>query len=128
MMMMVVIIVIMLSLRTPTQVAVVSDFMWTIFILFPLVICMFPLVVLMFVLVALMNRLHVGAKSPLRRLEQWTYTAEKKVESWVSVVDSRILDVAVKFAPIRRILTIFDPPTAEGQDEGGTHESRGTDQ
>lgn len=89
---------------------------------------MFPLVVLMFVLVALMNRLHVGAKSPLRRLEQWTYTAEKKIESWVSVVDSRVLDWAVRFAPMRRILTIFDTPSSEEQDEGGTNESRGTDQ
>lgn len=118
---------VMLSLRTPTQVAVVADFMWMIFILCPLVICTLPLVLLMFVLVGLMNRLHIGAKSPLRRLEQWTYTMEKKVENWATVIDSRVLNWAVKFAPLRRILTIFDTPSSEEQSEGKVNESRTTD-
>ena len=109
---------IMLSLRTPAQVAIVSDFLFTLFILCPLIICMFPVVMLMFLLVALMNRLHIGAKSPLRRLEQWTYAAEKRVEGWASMVDSRVLNWAVRFAPVRRILTIFDAPSPDKQGEG----------
>lgn len=115
------------SLRTPTQVAVVSDMMYTLFVLCPLVICMFPIVVLMFVLIALMNRLHDGTKSPLRRLEQWTYTVEQRIDGWARIVDSRVLNYAVKFAPIRHILTIFDAPSSSIEDEGDNDDQSRTD-
>ena len=116
-----IIIGVVVSLRTPKQVAVLSDLMLTLFVLCPLVICMFPIVVLMLLLVAMMSRLHTKTKSPLRRLEQWTYTMEKKIESWASVIDGRVLNWAVRFAPIRRILTIFDEPSNESRDEGEIH-------
>lgn len=123
-----VIVGIMFSLRTPAQVTIVGDTMWMIFVLCPLVICTFPIVVLMYILVVLMNRLHRGTKSPLRKLEAWTYTMEKQVERWLDVVDNRVLDWAVRFAPIRRILTIFDTPSSQGQDGDKTDESTRTDQ
>ena len=118
-----------LSLRTPTQVAVVSDMLLTLFVLCPLVICMFPIAVIMLVLIALMNRLHDGTRSPLRRLEQWTYTMEQQVEGWARIVDSRVINYAVKFAPIRRILTIFDTPSSSqsNQDEGETNDNSRTE-
>jgi ABC-type transport system involved in multi-copper enzyme maturation permease subunit len=124
------IIAVIVSLRTPTQVAVVSDMLFTIFILCPLVICMFPVAIIMFVLIALMNRLHDGTKSPLRRLEQWTYTMEQRVDGWARIVDSRVIHYAVKFAPIRRILTIFDTPSSShgNQDEGENNDSSTTEQ
>jgi membrane protein implicated in regulation of membrane protease activity len=125
----VVIVGIVFSLRTPTQVAIVSDFLLTVFVLCPLVICMFPFAVLMLMLVALMNRLHDGTKSPLRRVEQWTYKVEKQMEGWVSIVDSRVLNWAVKFAPFRRILTIFDAPSSynSNQDGGENNDQSRTD-
>ncbi|GEM_PF-952717 len=116
---MVVILATMLSLRTPIQVAIVSDFLLTLFVLCPLVICLFPLVVLMLFLIGLMNRLHSGTKSPLRRIEQWTYKMEKRVESWTGLADSQVLNWAVRFAPIQSILTIFDQPKSQDK-EGGT--------
>ena len=126
----VVLIGVIVSLRTPTQVAVVSDMLFTAFILLPMVICMFPIVVIMFVLIALMNRLHSGTISPLRRLEQWTYTMEQRVEGLARIVDSRVINYAVKFAPIRRILTIFDTPSSShgNQDEGETNDQSKPDQ
>ena len=120
---------VLFALQTPTQVAIVSDMMFTVFVLFPLVICMFPLVVLMFALIALMGRLHDGTKSPLRRLEQWTYTIEQRVEGWARIIDSRVLNYAVQFAPLRRILTIFDAPSSNNgnQDEANDHDQSRTD-
>jgi len=117
------------SLRTPTQVAVISDMLFTLFVLCPLVICMFPVVVIMLVLIALMNRLHDGTKSPLRRLEQWTFKMEQQVEGWARIVDSRVINYAVKFAPIRRILTIFDTPSSNQgkQDEGENNDDSRTE-
>jgi len=121
------IVVIMMSLRTPTQVAVVSDFLVTLFVLCPLVICLFPLVMLMFFLIALMSKLHSGTKSPLRRIESWTHKAEQRVEKWTQLADNRILNWAVRLAPIHKILTIFDeptPPSQEGGQPDGTTETR----
>lgn len=122
-----IIIGILLSLQTPTQVAVVSDFFVTLFVLCPLIICMFIPVVLIFALMGLVNKLHSKSKSPLRRLEQWTYNIENRVEDWAGMVDSRVLDWAVRFAPIRRILTVFDAPSSESQDEGETNDTTRTE-
>lgn len=107
-----------LSLRSPVQVAVVSDSMLTILVLCPLVVCMFPLVILSLVLVSLLGRWHPKSRSPLRRLEAWTATMEQNIESWLGHVDERVLNWAVRLAPFQHLLTAFDPPTAENNDEG----------
>ena len=107
-----------LTLRSPAQVAVLSDSMLTALVLFPLVICLFPLVILSWVLVSLVNRWHLKSRSPLRRLEAWTAALEQNVESWLGNVDQRVLNWAVKLAPLRELLTAFDPPASESTEEG----------
>lgn len=107
-----------LSLRSPAQVAVLSDSMLTALVLFPLAICLFPLVILSLVLVALVNRWHLKSRSPLRRLEAWTAALEQNIESWLGNVDERVLNWAVKLAPLRELLTAFDPPASEPTEEG----------
>lgn len=124
---MVLIIGILISMRTPTQVALVSDFMLTLFVLCPLVICLFPIVLLMGILIVMMNRLYHGTKSPLRRLEQWTHKMEKRVDTWTSMADSRVLNWAVRFAPIHHILSIFDEPSPNKEDEGDPNVTKSTD-
>lgn len=117
---------VMVSLRTPTQVAIVSDFLLTLFVLCPLVICLFPIVMLMFLLIVLVNGLHKGTKSPLRRIEQWTYTMEKRLESWAHLADSQVLKWAVRLAPIHNFLSIFDEPLSDNH-EGGKADATGTE-
>ena len=58
-----------LSLRSPVQVALLSDSMLTALALVPLSICLFPLVILSLGLVALLSRWQPKSRSPLRRLE-----------------------------------------------------------
>lgn len=106
-----------LSLRSPVQVSLLSDSMLTVLVLCPLVICMFPLVILSLVLVSLLNRLRPRSRSPLRRLEAWTALMEQNVDEWLGNVDERVLNWAVRFAPVRQILTTFDPSTVESSDE-----------
>ena len=106
-----------LSLRSPVQVSVLSDSMLTALALCPLVICMFPLVILSLVLVSLLNRWHPRSRSPLRRLEAWTALMEQNVDQWLGNVDERVLNWAVRFAPLRQLLTTFDAPTVESSDE-----------
>lgn len=107
-----------LSLRSPVQVALLSDSMLTMLVLIPLVMCMFPLVILSLVLVALLNRWQPKSRSPLRRLEAWTAMMEQNVEGWLENVDERVLNWAVRLAPLRELLTTFDPPAVEPSDEG----------
>ena len=106
-----------LSLRSPLQVSVLSDSLLTLLVLCPLVVCMFPLVILSLVLVSLLNRWHPQSRSPLRRLEAWTAMMEQNVEGWLSNVDERVLNWAVRLAPLRHLLTTFDPPPSQSQDE-----------
>ena len=107
-----------LSLRSPVQVALLSDSMLTVLVLCPLVVCMFPLVILSLVLVTLVNRWHPKSRSPLRRLEAWTAMMEQNVEACLGNVDERVLNWAVRLAPFQHLLTTFDPPTVDSQDEG----------
>ena len=107
-----------LSLRSPVQVAVLSDAMLTALVLCPLAVCMFPLVILSLVLVALLNRWHPKSRSPLRRLEAWTAMMEQNVEGWLGNVDERVLNWAVRLAPFRELLSSFDPPAVESSEEG----------
>lgn len=107
-----------LSLRSPVQVSLMSDSMLTVLVLCPLVICMFPFVILSLVLVTLLNRWHPKSRSPLRRLEAWTALMEQNIEEWLGNVDERVLNWAVRLAPLRQLLTTFDPPAAESSEEG----------
>jgi len=112
------IVVAVMSLRSPAQVALLSDSMLTALVLCPLVICMFPLVILSLGLVSLVNRWHPKSRSPLRRLEGWTAAMEQNAESWLGNVDERVLNWALKLAPLRELLRAFDAPEAESSDEG----------
>ncbi len=107
-----------LSLRTPVQVALVSDSVLTVLVLLPMAICLFPIVILSLALVALASRWHARSRSPLRRLEMWTAAMEQNVEAWLGHVDGRVLNWAVRLAPVRQMLRMFDPPAIETQEEG----------
>ena len=107
-----------LSLRSPVQVAVLSDSMLTVLVLCPLAVLLFPIVILSFALIALVSRLQLRTRSPLRRLEALTATIEGSVEGWLGQVDGRVLDWAVRLAPLRQLLATFDPPDVATQDEG----------
>ena len=108
----------LLSLRSPAQVSVVSNSVLTALVLVPLVVCMFPLVILSLVMVALLGRWQAKSRSPLRRLEAWTAVIEQNAEAWLGNVDKSVLDWAVRLAPLRQLMSTFDPPAAESLDEG----------
>ena len=106
-----------LSLKSPMQLAILSDSMLTVLVLCPLVIIMFPLTLLSFALVALASRWWSKSRSPLRRLEAWTAHLEGNVDTWLGQVDERVLDWTVRLAPVRALLMAFEPPEATEGDE-----------
>lgn len=108
----------LLTLRSQAQVSLVSNSVLTALVLVPLAVCMFPFVILSLIMVALFSRWHSKSRSPLRRLEAWTAMFERNAETWLGNVDERVLDWAVRLAPIRQLISTFEPPAAESLDEG----------
>ncbi len=106
-----------LSLKSPAQVAIMSNSLLTVLLLCPAVVIMFPLTLLSFALVALASRWWSKSRSPLRRLEAWTALMEKNVESWLGQVDKRVLDWTVRLAPVREMMMAFEPPEATEEEE-----------
>ncbi len=107
-----------MSLRQPIQVALMADAMLTVLVLLPAVLCMMPLVALSVALVALFSRWHLRTRSPLRRLEVGTAALEAKADGWLRAVDGRVLEQAVRIAPLRQLLRVFDSPPEWPQDGG----------
>ncbi|MCE2471880.1 MAG: hypothetical protein J4G18_08265 [Anaerolineae bacterium] len=107
-----------LSLRSPAQLAILSNAMLTVLLLCPLVIIMFPLTILSFGLVALASRWRSKSRSPLRRLEAWTAVVEQNAEGWLGQVDERVLNWAVRLAPVRELLMAFEAPESKTPEEG----------
>ena len=99
-----------LSLPRAEQVSLLADSMLTLLVLCPLVVVLFPLLVISIGLVALMSRLTGRGRSPLRRLEAWTAAGEQHIEGWLARIDGHVLEWAVRLAPVRQLLRVFDAP------------------
>lgn len=106
-----------LMLPAPGQVALVTDAMLTLLVLCPSIALVFALLICAWALVLQMRRWGARARSPLRRLEALTASAHERVDGWLSGVDGHVLDWAVRLAPVRSLLTMFDAPPQESEDE-----------
>ncbi len=109
-----------LSLRSPAQLAILSNALLSVLLLCPLVIILFPLTILSFGLVALASRWRGKSRSPLRRLEAWTAAVERNAEGWLGQIDERVLNWAVRLAPVRELLMAFEAPETNTSEEGET--------
>ena len=106
-----------LLLPAPEQVALVTDTMLVLLVLCPSVVLAFALLICALALVVQMRRWGARARSPLRRLEALTASAHQRVDGWLSGVDGHVLDWAVRFEPVRSLLTMFDEPPQTSEDE-----------
>ncbi|MCY4464232.1 MAG: hypothetical protein OXE46_01705 [Chloroflexi bacterium] len=99
-----------LFLPAPEQVALVTDAMLILLVLCPSALLVFALLICASALVLQMRRWGGRARSPLRRLEALTASAHQRVDGWLCGVDGHVLDWALRFAPVRSLLTMFDAP------------------
>lgn len=107
-----------LSLRGADQLSIVANALLITLALCPLALILFPMLLICIALVALMSRWHGRTRSPLRRMERWTALAERNIERWLGQVDSQVLEWAVRLAPMRQLLSAFDPPDDAHAGEG----------
>ena len=106
-----------LMLPSAAQVALVADVMLMALGLCPAALIVLALLIITLALTLRMRRWQAQARSPLRRLEAATANAHQRVDGWLSGVDSRVLDWAARLAPISAMLTMFDAPEEDDEDE-----------
>lgn len=116
---------IVLWLPQRLQVGIVSDFMLTVFMLCPAVICMLPLTILLLVAAFGAGRLHDRAVPPLRGLQARSGKLAGLADSAATTVNQRTIVYGARLGAALRVLDIFEypQPTAtdgEGKDEQGT--------
>lgn len=94
-----------------SQVSIIADWMMSVLVLCPVVICLFPVCVGLIVAIAAMNRLHDSAAKPLRRAEDWSRTLVDRTTKTTDIVNQRTVSVSSRFAFIDRLFSAFDAPT-----------------
>lgn len=91
-----------------SQVSIIADWMMSVLVLCPVVICLFPVCVGLIVAIAAMNRLHDSAAKPLRRAEDWSRTLVDRTTKTTDIVNQRTVSVSSRFAFIDRLFSTFD--------------------
>lgn len=89
------------------QVALVSDWMITILLLCPLVLCLFPIVLLVTVAAYGANRLHTSVAPPLERLEELTISMNERVTATTRRVNQGVIRTHTRLAPILHWMHLF---------------------
>ncbi len=105
-------IIIVLVLPRRLQVSLISDWLLTVLVLCPMVICMFPLVIGIIALIAGMNQLHQTTAKPLRRLSALSQTMADRTVQTTTVINEKTVDASSRFAFLERLLSVFDEPSS----------------
>ncbi|MBZ0280334.1 MAG: hypothetical protein K8L97_06310 [Anaerolineae bacterium] len=93
------------------QVSIIADWMMSVLVLCPVVICLFPICIGLIAAIAGMNRLHDAAAKPLRRAEDWSRTLAERTVKTTDALNERTVAVSTRFAFVDRLFSAFDPPS-----------------
>lgn len=110
--------VIALMLPRRLQVSILSDWMISIMVMCPAVLCLFAIGLVLIIVVAGMNKLHHIVAKPLDRLEDLSETLVEKTEQASEVINQTTINISAQLAPLDRVLGVFDePPPSENGEE-----------
>lgn len=99
-----------------TQVRAIADFVLSVTILCPAILCLFPIYLLVVVGVYGANKLHAGTQKPLERLETLTNQARERVSGWTDGANSQVSHWSARIEPLMKIMSIFDEPTTKTEE------------
>ena len=109
-----VLVLVVLIVGSMPNVSVVSNFVMTILLLCPVVICMLPLYFLLVIAVLGMNKVYNGAAKPLRSLERLTAQLSSRTTSLSDKLARQSINLNARVAPLTtRLEHAFD----EGKDD-----------
>ena len=92
------------------QVSIVSDFVLTILVLCPLVLCFLPVTILSVVAIFGLNRAHNALKRPLYRLEDYSKTMAERTESVTEQVNRQTIQISARFGALYKVIDKLEPP------------------
>lgn len=94
------------------QVSTLADWMTTIFLLCPAVICLLPIYIILVAGVYGMNKLHNSVGTPLQKLEHFSEGVANRIESATTGVNRQTVKWRARFAPLEKLMSIFDKSTS----------------
>jgi hypothetical protein len=100
---------IVLTLPSRFQVSIIADWMVSILILCPSVICLFVICVLLFAAVAGMSRLHSVAARPLYRAHDWSDRIAERTAEYGGKISRRALELGARFAFLNEWFRLLNP-------------------
>lgn len=110
-------VIIALLLPRNNQTGLIADFLLTVFILCPAVICLLPIYLLMVVSAWGVGRLHDGVARPLAQVETFSKSLNTRTESLSDSVARRVISFSARFAKWdSAIFSTFDRPKEDRHD------------
>jgi hypothetical protein len=110
-------IIIVLVLPRRSQVSIIADWLLTLMLLLPTVLCLFGMFIGLVALIAALNRLHHATAKPLGRVNALSRTLADRAAQTADSVNQRAIGLGARFAFVDRLLSTFDAPSTEMKDE-----------
>jgi hypothetical protein len=104
-------ILIVILLPSRLQVSIISDWLFSVLFLCPLVLCLFPVSIGMVLAVVGMNRAQNAAVNPLHKLINLSESVKNRTVQTTDAINQQTVSASTKFAFIDRLLAVFDPPS-----------------
>ena len=102
-----------LLMRQRLQVSVLADWLLTIMLLCPAMLCLLPLCIILLVMSVGMNRVHGAATRFLVRIEKFTPTITNRIIQTMNSVSSTSISWRSRFAYFENLLDVFDRPESQ---------------
>ena len=103
-------------LPSRVQVSTLADWMFTVLVLCPVLICNFAVYMLVMAGIFGLRQLHRGTQAPLQRLENFVSSTEQRVEKTSAGLNKRVINISARLAPLMQLLSIFDSSETQGKD------------
>lgn len=103
---------VMVLLPTQAQVTVVADWLWTMLVLLPMVICLIPVAIGAVVLAIAASRLSGMARKPLQRGQTAVENASERISSVLEQIQHVLIDFSARLAGVERMMPLEEQPVA----------------
>ncbi|MBN8594527.1 MAG: hypothetical protein J0M33_22405 [Anaerolineae bacterium] len=103
---------VMVLLPTQAQVTVVADWLWTMLVLLPMVICLIPVAIGAVVLTLAAARLPEMARKPLQRGQATVENASDRISSVLEQIQHALITFSTRLAGVERIMPLEEQPFA----------------
>ncbi|MCA9884645.1 MAG: hypothetical protein KC708_16820 [Anaerolineae bacterium] len=105
-----------------TRASFIADFMSSILIFCPAIICSFVFYMLIALGIYGMNRLHSGARSPLEKVENMTAKIATRVDETTEKINEKVVDANSRIASLTHFMSVFDQPENDDDPTGDKKE------